>query len=447
MKTPNLEVDKKIVKSAYSSSYGNSLYLTQLDSRAVTLTDPAEGPFFEHNAGKKQYELSNHLGNVLVVIADKKVSHESLSSSGEVGHYTASLLNVQDYFPGGWMLPGRKYSSSNFYRYKHQGQEGDDEIYSEGDAYFYTFRMSDSRLNRFWSVDPLSAQYPFYSTYAYSGNRLIDMVELEGAEPSTAGKQEGESGSVAVRNGQSSRDGITRYTVEYWVWHTGTCLAGTETKAGWYTQEDYRVLINGIVGRGSHDADNQWKYYTESLSISDFGFADDVSFTNNAANSFGERVVGDFSRVKEIPILGSESGGLTIANPDYVPTAASGGMNFIYPEAYLLPIPPILKLEGLFARGITALPSTALVKSGLQIGDHALIRMTERGITRKMVDVTIRRGAKFYDPLNGTINHVLVNGFASGKSLLVGTNPLTGLVTTVIRTSKSAVKSRFIPIP
>jgi hypothetical protein len=50
--------------------------------------------------------------------------------------------------------------------------------------YSYTYRQHDARLGRFWSVDPLARKYPFYSPYAFSGNRLIDRVELEGLEPS-----------------------------------------------------------------------------------------------------------------------------------------------------------------------------------------------------------------------------------------------------------------------
>ena len=42
-----------------------------------------------------------------------------------------------------------------------------------------------------WSVDPLAAKYPFYSPYAFSGNRVVDCVEWEGLEPvkEPAGKQ------------------------------------------------------------------------------------------------------------------------------------------------------------------------------------------------------------------------------------------------------------------
>ncbi|MEX0595534.1 MAG: hypothetical protein WD512_03460, partial [Candidatus Paceibacterota bacterium] len=47
----------------------------------------------------------------------------------------------------------------------------------------YTFRMHDARVGRFFAVDPLEKEYPFYSTYAFSGNRVLDAKEIEGKEP------------------------------------------------------------------------------------------------------------------------------------------------------------------------------------------------------------------------------------------------------------------------
>jgi hypothetical protein len=43
--------------------------------------------------------------------------------------------------------------------------------------------MHDPRTGRFFARDPLFKEYPFYSPYAFSGNRVIDKVELEGLEP------------------------------------------------------------------------------------------------------------------------------------------------------------------------------------------------------------------------------------------------------------------------
>ncbi len=46
--------------------------------------------------------------------------------------------------------------------------------------------MHDPRIGRFFSVDPLTAKYPYYSPYQFSGNRPIDKVELEGLEPANS---------------------------------------------------------------------------------------------------------------------------------------------------------------------------------------------------------------------------------------------------------------------
>jgi hypothetical protein len=46
----------------------------------------------------------------------------------------------------------------------------------------YTFRNYDSWIIRFGAIDPLAAKYPHNSTYAFSENRVIDAVELEGLE-------------------------------------------------------------------------------------------------------------------------------------------------------------------------------------------------------------------------------------------------------------------------
>ena len=127
----------------------------------------------------RKYELTNHLGNVMAVISDKVnlYGHNNVLDSAR-----ATVMSASDYYPGGMLMPGRVFSSKS-YRYKHQGQESDMEIYGEGESYTYKYRMSDPRLVRFWSVDPLYKKYPFWSTYAFSGNRLIDSKELEGLEP------------------------------------------------------------------------------------------------------------------------------------------------------------------------------------------------------------------------------------------------------------------------
>jgi RHS repeat-associated protein len=79
----------------------------------------------------------------------------------------------------------RRFDSIEDYRFGFQGQEKDDEIKGEGNSLNYTFRMHDPRVGRFFAEDPLRASFPHNSPYAFSENRVIDGVELEGKEYKT----------------------------------------------------------------------------------------------------------------------------------------------------------------------------------------------------------------------------------------------------------------------
>lgn len=82
------------------------------------------------------------------------------------------------------LLPNRSDSDEvNGYRYGFQGQEMDDEVKgTPGSSLNYTFRMHDPRVGRFFAVDPLASMYPWNSPYAFSENRVIDGIDLEGGE-------------------------------------------------------------------------------------------------------------------------------------------------------------------------------------------------------------------------------------------------------------------------
>ncbi|HWJ29919.1 MAG TPA: hypothetical protein VNS32_25490, partial [Flavisolibacter sp.] len=66
--------------------------------------DPAIQETFTR--GEKTYELSNHLGNVLVTISDQKVQQPATGNIA-VDYYTASVLSAHDYYPFGMLMPGR----------------------------------------------------------------------------------------------------------------------------------------------------------------------------------------------------------------------------------------------------------------------------------------------------------------------------------------------------
>ncbi|MEQ9263103.1 MAG: RHS repeat-associated core domain-containing protein [Owenweeksia sp.] len=78
-------------------------------------------------------------------------------------------------------MPGRTFNGGD-YRYGFQGQEQDNEIKGTGNSINYKYRIYDPRIGRFLSIDPLTKDYPHNSPYAFSENRVIDAVELEGLE-------------------------------------------------------------------------------------------------------------------------------------------------------------------------------------------------------------------------------------------------------------------------
>lgn len=87
--------------------------------------------------------------------------------------------------------------TSEGYRYSFQGQESDPEIKGEGNSINFKYRIHDPRLGRFFSIDPLAAEYSYNSPYAFSENRVIDGVELEGLEVQLVSEEQN-AGSAAT---------------------------------------------------------------------------------------------------------------------------------------------------------------------------------------------------------------------------------------------------------
>ena len=88
-------------------------------------------------------------------------------------------LSEKDYYPGGMVMPGRNYQSLD-YRFSFNGKEDDTDAnigYQD-----YGLRFYDKRLGRFFSVDPLTKDYPWYSPYQFAGNSPIGNIDRDGAE-------------------------------------------------------------------------------------------------------------------------------------------------------------------------------------------------------------------------------------------------------------------------
>jgi len=124
------------------------------------------------------------------------------------------------------LVPNRNFSSPE-YRYGFQGQEKDDEVKGSGNSINYKYRMHDPRVGRFFAVDPLTAKYPHYTPYQFSGNKVIHMVELEGLEE--ADPKRGKSNTRSEGEESCGK-----------VYSCGT----EEFEEGWYSITDYEKVSN-----------------------------------------------------------------------------------------------------------------------------------------------------------------------------------------------------------
>lgn len=129
--------------------------------------------------GKKNYELSNHLGNVLAVVTD------NINMTAAEGVF-ATVVSSTDYYPFGLEMKGRTYSNDK-YRYGFNGKEKDN-AFAITNNYDYGFRIYNPSIAKFLSVDPLTKSYPWYTPYQFAGNTPIQAIDLDGLEKVTVTK-------------------------------------------------------------------------------------------------------------------------------------------------------------------------------------------------------------------------------------------------------------------
>ncbi len=169
--------------------YGSSrLGLHQV---AVNLSNPAPeniitvgditGKARTFERGNKFFELSNHLGNVLVTVSDRRRSTPNTGNPALVSRYQAVVLTAQDYYAFGMIMPGRSFQSTA-YRYGFNGKENDNEVKGAGNQQDYGMRIYDPRVGRFLSIDPMQKKYPSISPFLYALNNPIVMIDRDGED-------------------------------------------------------------------------------------------------------------------------------------------------------------------------------------------------------------------------------------------------------------------------
>lgn len=109
-------------KTDTNSLYHTHFRVTGIDTTTGTFTKGSV--YFEDSAqldsvqlsrplGWKTYELSNHLGNVLATVSDKRLYLNDTTISGSThALWDAHVKSAQDYYPFGMMMPNRLYTDT-----------------------------------------------------------------------------------------------------------------------------------------------------------------------------------------------------------------------------------------------------------------------------------------------------------------------------------------------
>jgi hypothetical protein len=122
--------------------------------------------YFCRVLGQKQYEMSNHLGNVLATVLDRRTGVFD-EGTDTLLYYVADVVNATLYYPFGSSMVS--FSNTEFYySFGMNTQEKDDEIYGVGNSYSAEYWQYDARLGRRWNNDP--RPNPSISVYACFGN-------------------------------------------------------------------------------------------------------------------------------------------------------------------------------------------------------------------------------------------------------------------------------------
>ena len=152
----------------------DSFYTSVYENIPITLPDAnhvAYHPLY------KQYELSNHLGNVLATISARP---RLIYDQNENFLYKeADVTSVSDYYPFGMMMPSRHWQSDS-YRFGFNGMEADNELKGNGNSYDFGARIYDARVGRWLNVDPWQKKYPDLNPYNSMENKPIIMVDENG---------------------------------------------------------------------------------------------------------------------------------------------------------------------------------------------------------------------------------------------------------------------------
>jgi RHS repeat-associated protein len=207
--------DRPIAQVRFSANIGSDGKFTQFSNQTAIIVGgiapPLKVDVQYHNIGKKQFELSNHLGNVLTTVSDRRNAVDAeykwvgpgqgdhnlenggyvpvgaglgdysllMPADGQVSEYLGDVLSAGDYYAFGMGMVGRMVSGGG-YRYGFGNKEEDNEIKGDRNSVDFGARIYDPRVGRWLSLDPLMIRYPSLSPYCFAANMPTIATDPDG---------------------------------------------------------------------------------------------------------------------------------------------------------------------------------------------------------------------------------------------------------------------------
>lgn len=142
----------------YSYAYADLVKKDQKSPWGQGHTDTTR---MNRTVGYRSYELTDHTGNVLATILDRKTGFVDPYNGFRYSFFYADVAAAQDYYPGGFVMEQRSSlmnDTSYKYRYGAQGQQKENNLQGATKDYSYInnalFWQMDNRLMQRWNVDP-----------------------------------------------------------------------------------------------------------------------------------------------------------------------------------------------------------------------------------------------------------------------------------------------------
>ena len=188
------------------------------------------------------YEKENHLGNVHVVVSDRKLpvddgvydgngNQTSSTPDGIFDYYEPDVVFAADYYDGvGMVMPGRLFVTED-HRYGAQGSEVDQEIDGTRDRITTYYRQGNLKTMRWDSPDPKASLMPWQSPYAMFDNNPVSFNDPMGDIP---------------WKGQVDDEGHTYYEAE-----KGDTKATFASQYGLTPEQATQIVGNGPIKQGS----------------------------------------------------------------------------------------------------------------------------------------------------------------------------------------------------